>query len=249
MSLWADCGGEACIGPLQGTLLRLVESQEQIATLGYVDTLDEQALLEQMLESVKPPSPSASDDLHYLLRTPFRYPPLRYGSRFGRTSEPSIFYGAGGEVAALAESAYYRWVFWYAMDAPPPKPVLRSTHTVFSVDYASAAGVRLQCPPFDKHRAQLAHPADYSMSQAMGADMRAAGVKVFEYRSARDPGGGHCVGLFDPTPFVQTAPTSAHEWLCETTALRVTFKRRDRHDLSAFEYADFAVDGVLPQPA
>ena len=45
MSLWQQCQGELQIKPIKGELLRLVESQEQIATLGYVDTLEEQALL------------------------------------------------------------------------------------------------------------------------------------------------------------------------------------------------------------
>ena len=48
--LWEACDGAQQIKPLTGTLHRLVESQEQIATLAYVDTLEEQVLLEEMLE-------------------------------------------------------------------------------------------------------------------------------------------------------------------------------------------------------
>lgn len=57
----------------------MVESQEQVATLQLVDTLEEQALLEELLESSKPPVPADAEPLHYLLKTPFRYPPLRWG--------------------------------------------------------------------------------------------------------------------------------------------------------------------------
>lgn len=89
--LWQFCSGYSFITPLSGTLYRLVESQEQIATRQLVDTLEEQALLEEMLETVKPSYPGRLDHLHYLLKTPFRYPPLKWGSRFGRTFEPSIF--------------------------------------------------------------------------------------------------------------------------------------------------------------
>jgi hypothetical protein len=38
-------------------LYRLVENQEQVATLGYVDTLEEQAVLEELLETSKPDYP------------------------------------------------------------------------------------------------------------------------------------------------------------------------------------------------
>jgi hypothetical protein len=53
----------------------MVESQEQIATRGYVDTLAEQSVLEELLEESKPAYPDKTTDLHYLLKTPFRYPP------------------------------------------------------------------------------------------------------------------------------------------------------------------------------
>ena len=82
--LWRECRGEQAIAPLRGKLVRLVESQEQVATLQLVDTLEEQALLEELIETSKPHLPPSSETLHYLLKTPFRYPPLRWGSRFGR---------------------------------------------------------------------------------------------------------------------------------------------------------------------
>ncbi|MDU3955055.1 MAG: RES domain-containing protein, partial [Pseudomonas aeruginosa] len=46
--IWRQCKGERHIRPLQGRLVRLVESQEQVATLQLVDTLEEQALLEEL---------------------------------------------------------------------------------------------------------------------------------------------------------------------------------------------------------
>ncbi len=67
--IWRQCKGERHIRPLQGRLVRLVESQEQVATLQLVDTLEEQALLEELLESSKPPVPADAEPLHYLLKT------------------------------------------------------------------------------------------------------------------------------------------------------------------------------------
>ena len=59
-----------------------------IATRKLVDSLAEQELLEKLLEGAKPPAPGAR--VHYLLSTPFRYPPLPHGSRFGRATERGI---------------------------------------------------------------------------------------------------------------------------------------------------------------
>ena len=102
--LWAACRDVLRIEPLTGELLRMVESQEQIATLSLVDDLAEQAVLEDLLERAKPPLPVGTDGLHYLLATPFRYPPLRHGSRFGRRFEPGLFYGARRLPTLLAEA-------------------------------------------------------------------------------------------------------------------------------------------------
>ena len=67
-TLWASCEGPKQIKKVRGQLFRLVESQQQIATLSYVDTLAEQAVLEQLLENVKPALPDATEPLHYLLK-------------------------------------------------------------------------------------------------------------------------------------------------------------------------------------
>ena len=82
LMIWTTCQGQNHIGQLSGSLYRLVESQEQVATMGYVDTLYEQVLLEELLESVKPPYPDGLQGYHYLLTTPFRYPPLLMGVAF-----------------------------------------------------------------------------------------------------------------------------------------------------------------------
>lgn len=86
--LWQTCDGKRRIAPMHGELVRVVENQEQIATTALVDDLQEQALLEEMLDDAKPRRRPGTEGLHYLLATPFRYPPLRHGSRFGQRSEP-----------------------------------------------------------------------------------------------------------------------------------------------------------------
>lgn len=248
--IWEACQGEKHIGPVAGNLFRLVENQEQIATMAYVDTLEEQALLEDLLEQAKPPYPEGGEEcLHYLLKTPFRYPPLPWGSRFGSMNEPGIFYGGADIQVTLAESAYYRFVFLYSMAAEPPTAHLRTGHTLFSVPYDTARGLRLQHPPFDAYRHQLAHPRDYSACQRFGSAMRGVGVEVFEYFSARDPAGGICVGLFTPQAFAGKSPCDMTQWLCETSTHRVAFKQIGASKLYAFTLEHFLFEGKLPFPA
>ncbi|WP_348701299.1 RES family NAD+ phosphorylase [uncultured Marinobacter sp.] len=209
MDIWSRCQGERHIRPIEGVLFRLVESQEQVATIGYVDTLEEQAVLEELLETSKPDYPEVlRSERHYLLKTPFRYPPLPWGSRFGRVHEPGLFYGGRSVDATLAESAYYRFVFLWSMDGTPPTDKLNSEHTLFSVGYSTAIGVQLQRPPFDEFTAQMVHPRDYSASQTLGSRMRAAGVEAFEYPSARAAGHQLCGALFTPRALADRAPRS-----------------------------------------
>ncbi|MDZ7925333.1 MAG: RES family NAD+ phosphorylase [Marinagarivorans sp.] len=247
--LWQQCQGKNHIVPISGTLYRLVESQEQVATLSYVDTLEEQALLEELLETVKPPCPAHTQGLHYLLTTPFRYPPLKWGSRFGRAYEPSLFYGGGSVQTTLAECAYYRFLFWYSIAGKPIKDVMHSAHTLFSVGYKTTKGIRLQQPPFDQYAALLTDPQHYQDTQLTGSAMRDADVEAFEYCSARDPGQGHCVALFTAKAFSQKKPKESSQWLCEISTHQVAFKQAGQNTVTRFALDIFLCDGQLPMPA
>lgn len=241
-NLWKTYHLATAVQPIAGELWRLVESQAQVATMQLVDSLEAQGLLEELLDAVKPPPPPGSEQLHYLLYTPFRYPPLAHGSRFGRRHEPSLFYGALAPATALAESAYYRFVFWQGMSAPPPTPI-RSEHTLFSARYAAARGLQLQTGPCTAHRAVLADPADYTATQALGSAMREAEIVAFEYPSARCPVGGINVALFTPAAFVAPCPLTQQSWLCETGAEAVTFAQPHSRALHRFALEMFTGGG------
>lgn len=246
--LWDTCRLAAAVRPIGGELYRLVESQEQVATMQLVDSLEAQSLLEEMLDAVKPPLSPASAHLHYLLSTPFRYPPLRHGSRYGRRHEPSLCYGALTPATVLAESAYYRFVFWHGMQTPPPAPI-RSEHTLFSARYATPRGLQLQSGPCMAQRTILTHPADYTATQALGSAMRVASIEAFEYPSARCPEGGTNVALYTPAAFAAPRPLEMQPWLGETTAATVTFAQPQSRALRKFPIETFTVEGRLPWPA
>lgn len=250
MDIWQHCHGQEHIKPLRGRLVRLVESQAQVATLQLVDTLAEQAVLEDLLEASKPPVPANAESLHYLLKTPFRYPPLRWGSRFGRVHEPSLFYGALRLETAMAEAAYYRFVLWDGMRIAPPSGRILSEHCTFEARYQAGRGVQLQHPPFAAHHAQLCHASDYQATQTLGSSMRDAGVEAFEYRSARCSLGGHNVALFVPAALADKRPRNLLSWLCETTAEYVAFKNAQVPDTpKVFQVQAFWQEGRLPRPA
>ena len=248
--IWEACDGPEHVCSISGSLYRLVENQEQVATTGYVDTLEEQAVLEELLDSSKPDYPTdAPNELHYLLKTPFRYLPLLWGSRFGRVHEPSLFYGGATLEATLSESAYYRFVFLLSMEAKPPKSRLNTEHTVFSVGYESERGIQLQKAPFNSYQDQLADRQHYSASQALGTSMRSANIEAFQYLSARSIEPEVCVALYTPSAFTGTEPRSMENWLCELNAEQVTFKAIQSSQIYRFSKFQFEVDGVFPTPA
>jgi hypothetical protein len=259
--LWSNCAGEIRFEPLTGALLRMVESQQQVATLSLVDDLAEQALLEDLLEATKPPLPKTETGagakartgtgagLHYLLATPFRYPPLQHGSRFGRRHEPSLFYGSRRLPTLLAEVAYYRFVFWSGMREPPPSGLLRTQHSLFRAQLKAPRGARLQGPPCANHEAMLRHPSDYGPTQQLGSALRRAGVDAFEFVSARDQQRGINIALFHPGVLTSRQPRDLRRWFCETRAEQVSFSPEASSELYRYALQDFLIDGELPRPA
>src|SRR4051812_36737439 len=94
------------------TVWRLVEAQHRISTNRLAAHADDQALLEHLVEDAKPTMPVAARGLHYLLGTPFRYGYAR-PSRFRRARQrPGIFYASENIATAIAETAYWRLLFF-----------------------------------------------------------------------------------------------------------------------------------------
>ena len=250
--IWEACNGHRHIKPLRVDVIRIVESQVQIATIGLVDTSEEQLLLEQMLDSVKPPTPKSKQrtPYHYLIETPFRYPPLRHGSRFGSRALPSLFYGSLGLNTALAESAYYRLLFWAGMKIPPPNERIITEHTSFEVTFKTEFGVHLESRAFYKYRNNLSSPTDYSQTQLLGETMRDANVQAFTFLSARDDNKGINAAAFSLKAIQKKAPKNLQQWICNTNAQGVSYtKQHAKNEQYTYPYSQFEVKGKLPQPA
>lgn len=249
LDIWTPCaaGSEPPFRRMNFGAFRVVESQHVIATRKLVDSDEEQALLEQLIDGVKPPVPQGMKRLHYLLSTPFRHPPLRWGSRFGSVDERGIWYGARELATAFTEVAYYRFVFLEGTRAKlTPLSVDLSS---FRVKIATARGIDLTAPPFSRFSKVLASKTETEATQRLGRAMRTAGVVAFTYRSARvNEERGTNVGLFVPC-FSPAKPFGLRTWTCTTSPSRVEIVERNLLAKSparfAFDRGRFETNGAL----
>jgi hypothetical protein len=226
----------------------VVEAQHQLSTRKLVDSADEQMVLEELIDGVKPPDVTGGR-LHYLLFTPFRYPPLRHGSRFGTRHERGIWYGSEDQRTAFAEVAYYRLLFLEGSRAP--LGAVTTSLTAFTVRMKSARAIDLVSPPFDAHRRDIASPSSYAQSQMLGAAMRTARVELCRYPSARDVEDGINVAAFAAIVFGTAKPRGFESWHCNAERDRVELTKGDFFKRETFAYprAQFLVRGALPAPA
>jgi hypothetical protein len=250
LNIWTSCAGPSRCRPLSGDVWRVVEAQHRVSTRALVDTLEEQAILEDIIDEVKPPRPRGArfNDLNYLLFTPFRHPPLRNGSRFGRSDQRSVFYAAEDVRTALAEKAYYALLL-----VDGTRAELESSDidwTAFQVGVASDRSIDLTDAPFDEFTSAISSPSSYVVSQALGSAMRADGVELFRFISARSPDKGANVGLFEPA-FTSRAPTTQRTWRCilRRESCEVFDLNSSVGTVLGFPRSTFEVDGRLPRPA
>jgi hypothetical protein len=247
-NIWTQSGDGSNVRSLTAEPWRVVEAQHRIATRKLVDSDAEQILLEQLLEAAKPPAPAA-DRLHYLLFTPFRYPPLTRGSRFGARWEPGVWYGSESLATAFAEVAYYRLLFLEGTDAD--LGILETDLSAFRARVATPRTIDLTARAFERWRGLLASMTSYAATQPLGSAMRESGVDACRYRSARDPAAGANLAIFSPGAFASPRPIGLQTWHSVATPARVEFSKRDYFEEHRwrFERSVFLVEGVLPAPA
>ena len=225
---------------------RAVESQEDAATLGIVDSLAEQDALEAMLEQAKPAYRVGTEQMHYLLKTAFRYPPLKYGSRFGTQFMPSYFYASEQFKTALCETAYYRFLFLEHMQNAYQAPV-RSEYSLFKVTVSSNACLDLTMTKFNKVKNELADPQSYARSHQVGkwAMDRVPPAELICFYSARRTHAKN-VAIAEPRVIRSKQPRGLRSWLCLTTwdvqnplNSNVSFRSRESPEVHLFQRRDY----------
>lgn len=236
LPIWTPDALRSEARPFSGRAWRLVEAQHRVSTLKLVETLAEQALLEQVLEETKPPLPPECRDLHYLLFTPFRYRPYPQGSRFRRAGlTPGVWYGSDRPGTAAAEMVFYRFLF-YAESPTTPFPDNAADCTAFCADLAAPAALDLASGALARDRAQWGHPTDYAACQALADAARDAGVQIIAYPSVRDPAGGLNRAVLTCRAFAAPEPVESQSWrirvgrtgaqvLCDAPRIAIEFGR------------------------
>lgn len=221
MTIWSECQGEKHGTTINENPWRVIESQSILNSRRLVDSAEEFDILEEMLESSKPP---ADINSHYLIYTQFRYPPLRYGSRFGSKFEASLWYGSLDIETALSEVAYYRLLFHHHTEAE--LNYLTVSLTAFQVLLKTDKAIDLSAKPFNQYQQQLSAKTNYTDSQQLGRDMRAAGIEAFIYHSARSTNEGKNIAAFTATVFQQKNKQYAFNfcsWQCIASKNTVDF--------------------------
>jgi hypothetical protein len=236
-STWTPAALSSEAHAFSGTCWRLVEAQHRVSTLKLVDTVEEQAALEELIQNTKPSLPSDCEHLHYLLSTPFRYgAPYPTGSRFRRAGmTEGVFYGAEQPYTAVAEIVFYRLLF-FSESPNTPWPANAAEYTAFSAAYATRKGIDLTKGKLAKDQAQWTHVTDYGACQALSDAARSAEIEVIRYMSARDPQRGINLALLTCSAFRRPKPVGQQTWhirlsdagaqaVCESPNAGITFDR------------------------
>ncbi len=149
--------------------------------------------------------------LHYLLATPFRYHPLKYGSRFRGPNDPQVFYCAESALTAGIELGYWRWRF--LNDSEGLDEIEPVTHSAFSFEL-KASTVDLRKKPFLEDESQWRNSRDYSATQDFANSVTKTEVGVILYQSVRNPEPSWCAAGVRPNAFAKTKPAGQMQtWL------------------------------------
>lgn len=239
---WTPDALRSEVRDLSGRWWRLVEAQHRVSTMKLVDSVEEQSLLEDILESSKTRFPPECDGLDYLLATPFRYgAAYPHGSRFRRAGyTEGVYYAAENIETALAEMAFYRLLF-YAESPATPFPANAAEYTAFSVHIKTEDAIDLTKPELSRDAAYWMDRQNYEACQALADAARKASMEAILYRSVRDPGEGMNIAVLSPRAFAQKAPSARKTWrirlaksgvqaLCEFPEQRLGFTPKDFAD-------------------
>ncbi|MFN7101986.1 MAG: RES family NAD+ phosphorylase [Pseudorhizobium sp.] len=232
-----------------GAFWRLVEAQHTVSTMKLVETVDEQALLERLLEETKPMFPPECAGLDYLLATPFRYgAPYPHGSRFRRAGRTlGVFYAAAKVETALAEMAFYRLLF-FAESPGTPFPANAAEYTAFAASVKTRAAIDLTRPPLDRDRSSWENRTDYAACQSLADMARAAQIEAILYPSVRNPAAGLNIAVLNASAFAAREPLERQTWRMRLSASGVQAIRDFPVLRVGFSPEDFASDPRLAVP-
>lgn len=234
-------------GPSHGYLWRIVENQEQAATRSITRSAQEQSRLELLLDSNKPAYMPGTEHLHWLLKTPFRYPPLRHGSRFGSPMERGILYGSRELHTAMTESAVYLWLFRAAPAELGPLERIADGRAALQFDIAHPRCSDLTDAE-QNHKTQISNPASYAFSQALGAQLREQEAGAIWFQSARRAQGINCA-VIDPQAINAATEPRLQHWQLQLDANTCWWGRTGGESFEVHYDSVADAAGRIPHPA
>ena len=176
---------------------------------------------------------------NYLIFTPFRYPPLKYGSRFGSIFEPSLWYGSLELETAFTEIAYYRLKFFE--DTSANLGNVEISMTAFTAYIVSNKGIDLTAKPFNQYSKYISDKNTYDYSQLLGTHMRENNIEVFIYSSARTKGMMDNVAAFTQSVFQYKKNQYVHneqKWKCFANRHSIEFTRVELKGTKRFSFSE-----------
>ena len=211
--------------PSAGQAWRVVEAQNRFSTLKLVDTPEDQAVLERLIDATKPTVPPECRHLDYLMSTPFRYGPYKHGSRFRRPGNTEgVFYASEVPETAIAEIGFYRLLF-YAESPGTPWPENPSYYTAFAVLYATDRAIDLSEQPLVEYRDLWTALNEYSHCQNLAEAAREIGIEAIRYESVRDPQHRMNVALLKCSTFAKPKPVDMQTWALFVTQYGISAAR------------------------
>lgn len=234
--------------PSAGSIWRIVENQEQAATRRITRSAEEQSRLEQLLDTNKPPYLPGTEQLHWLLKTPFRYPPLRHGSRFGSAFQPGILYGSRELATAMTESAVYLWLFRAAPTELGPLERISDGRTAIHFGISHDHVSDLTSAAAKRYRRKISAPGSYTFSQQLGSRLREQHTAAIWFHSARAAAGVNCAVLEPAAIPAGTEPSQQHwQMQLDSSSCWWGLAGQDSFEVRYREVADKS--GQIPHPA
>ncbi len=258
LDIWTQCAPKFKFTAYLGKPWRVVEAQHIVATRKLVDSDEEQAILEELIDKAKPPLPyprphdEECKRYHYLLWTPFRYPPLKHGSRLGSSDRRGLWYGSEKIETAFAEKAYYAFLFRSGSHAD--FGVFETSITVFAAQVKTKSCADLTRAPFNKFEKDLVTPNSYTASQRIGSELRDRGAEVIRFKSARCAEHGFNIAVTKISAFQARKPVEDGSWFCISSADTVEFKPFGLQAIqvpterTVFRCTDFELGGKIDFP-
>ncbi len=210
---WTPAELSSELNKLKGTFWRAVEAQHFKSTMKLADSLQDQQIIEEEIESVKPPVPAQFRHLEFLLYTPFRYKaPYPNGSRFRRAgNSEGVLYCSQASRTAMAEMAFLRLLF--IADSPRTAlPVNPAEYTAFAISVSSARALDLTSPPLNRDAAIWQSHSDYAPCQALADLARACSAELIQYESVRDPDKGKNLAVLSPQAIAVATAAKTQSW-------------------------------------